>query len=49
MLKVSLEKDFQHLFEHQPSQPHVYEQQCRPSFLQVPEEVKEICEWLEES
>lgn len=48
MIKISLDKDFQDLFDRQqdslPSQ-----EDCPPNFVEVSPEIKDICSWLEES
>lgn len=52
LLKISLDKDFENLFqEHHPAkneQPPP-ENTSKQTLMQVSEEIKDICEWLEES
>ena len=47
LVKISLDKDFEHLFEHIEA-PHLSKNEVK-KFIEVSEEVKSICSWLEES
>ena len=53
MLKISLDKDFEHIFEPHPQlRKEELPNDMAPSkqtFMSVSEEIKDICEWLEES
>ena len=52
LLKISLDKDFSHLFEqHKYHHPNTNEPAPaqKQTFMQVSEEIRDICHWLEES
>lgn len=54
LLKISLDKDFSHLFDQQLARqealaPIDNAPTHKQSFLQVSEEIRDICTWLEES
>ena len=53
LLKLSLDKDFEHIFEdhNRPETTQQQEEVCqlKPALLSVSQEIKDVCSWLEDS